>query len=310
MRRRSFSAVLALALVSCAGLRAQHSAVVGAHTVALRYVAPASCPDENAFLERLSRYSSVRREADASAAKTSIAILISPNGEGFSGQVRVVTPENTVFRQLVDAHCDALLDALALITAIATDRSQRDGSALPEMNHGPGDSSWALGAVAGVSSNSAPVALFPLGAYAEHRRHDWGLWGQYSLSLDYAASKRLDFDLGRAKFRWYTGRLAACPLGGSWQRFFYYGACALAEIGWLQGKGFSATGQHSDGGPWLAPGLGLITDLVLGPIELGWEGGLVAPVFKDRYFFSPDETVFRPKWVGLQTEFRLGWVIP
>ncbi len=331
---------LATVFVVCAGLPAPCWAAGGTQIVTVRYVAPAECPGEDSFQSRLFRYASVKASARGSVARTSIAVEIAPGGEGFSGRLEVVTPERTVSRQLTDEHCDALVEALALVSAIATDRLQHEvgqphrvGLRSPEATdrsrhqvsvpyaekrgspdlkdlevaRGP-RSSWALGAVGGVSSDLSPAALITLGVYGSRRQYHWGLWGHYAATLNYAQTKWLPYDSGKARFRWYGGRLSACPLGDA-SEVFSYGACAVAQLGWLHGRGTSARGGRSDGGPWLAPGLGLTANLLLGPIELGWDAGLVAPLVRDRYFFTPDETVFRAKWLGYLAEVRLGWVI-
>jgi len=147
-----------------------------------------------------------------------------------------------------------------------------------------------------------------MGAYLSVHRNDFGMAGHYFASLGFGQTEWLPYRLGDAKFIGFAGRFAACPVGSS-VRGFSYAACVITELGWLEGKGISKAGPTSTGGVWLAPGLGLTMSVVISRLELGFFSGVVSPVVRDRFYFAPDETVFRPPAIGLVAEMRLAWVI-
>lgn len=265
---------------------------------------------------RLRSYNSLAPE---SGAAISISVAIEPMADGFSGQLTVVTSLQTVTRRLSDTNCDALLDALALIAAIATDPAHRKVSAPYKPNAGTSKpirvdvrvgsgAIWTVGGTVGLESAATPVVLRTIGTYVSARRHDFGMTAHYSATLGFGRTEWLPYRLGDAKFTWLAGRFAACPVGSS-LRGFSYGGCAIMELGRLKGSGVSDVGPTSSGGVWLALGLGITTNVVIGRIHLGFLGSVVSPLVRDHFYFAPDETVFRASGIGLAAEMRLGWVI-
>lgn len=305
--------------VGCGAFSVQCRASTRRGSVALDYAAPSRCPAEDQFWVRFGRYSSVGTENEGNGVAASIAIAIEPSADGFSALLTVSTPAQKMTRRLSDAQCDALVDALALVAAIATDSTHRNVSApdrpkteiskpIPIRLTLGSPPTWILGVAFGLRNDATPVVLRTLGAYLGVRRNDFGMTGYYSAILDFGRTDWLPFRLGEARFTWFAGRVTACPIGSSVRRFSF-GVCALSEFGWLEGEGNSEAGPTSTGGLWVAPGLGLTASVVFSRFDLGFFGAAVTPILRDRFYFAPDETVFRPSGIGLVAEMRLGWVI-
>ncbi|HEY5958981.1 MAG TPA: hypothetical protein VIV60_20620 [Polyangiaceae bacterium] len=288
------------------------------HAVRLGYSAPSICPARDTVWQMLSRHTQVepaRFDADA----VSVELLVTSTDLGYSGQLSVKSPNRSIMRQLSDTNCLALLDALSLVAAIAMDTLHHDevtpGQPKPLAGKdGPNDRVeraipiWTMGTVVGLHRDVAPRVLPTLGIYSTYRRRDFGLLGQYFGALVVGRTPMMPYALGAARFTWFAGRMGACPLGSSVYGFTY-GACGMVEVGWLRGAGQSAIAPNVTDSLWLAPGVGLSTAVAVGSFELGWLGGMVVPVTRGRYYFAPDETIFRTRSVGLVAELRVGLAI-
>jgi hypothetical protein len=254
----------------------------------------------------------------ASETSAAIRLELASTEAGYSGRVSVALPGHTVERQVSDTRCEALVEALVLIAAIVLDPERRAFAATPQTKSSSTllisqrrlsvalPASWSVGLAGAMRTGVAPTALLTPGVYVAHRREHFGMVGHYQGSLTFGQTERLRFDLGEAEFAWGAGRFAACPVGGAGARISY-GVCGIAEFGWLRGQGLSITAANSTGGFWLAPGLGFTGNVDVGPLQFGAFGGALVPVVRDRYYFSPNETVHRSDWLGWVAEMRLAW---
>ncbi len=287
-----------------------------ARAVEFQYLVPPTCPDSNTAWRELTAYSPLALAPPGSDRFATILLEISATVDGYGGRVSVRLPGQHVERQLSDSRCDALLQALVLVAAIALDPAHRDAAATNQPKNSTilvnrhsfvtrSPRAWSVGLTAGLRSDVAPVVLATPGVYVSHRRTDFGMAGHYYGVLTFGQTKLMRFDLGEAKFTWGAGRFAACPLGGKVARFSY-GSCGIAEVGWLTGKGQATAAATTTGGLWLAAGLGLLATVDISALQLAGFGGALVPIVRDRYYFAPDETVHQPSWLGWLAEVQLG----
>lgn len=287
-----------------------------AAAVAFDYRAPSGCPEPDAAWQQLSAYAPVVLAPSGGAHSAAVLLEISTGDDGYSGRVRVTLSGRVVERQVSDHHCDALLEALVLVAAIALDPARRVEVAPPQPPKTRvlvssrslalrTPAAWSAGFAVGARTDVAPEVLATPEIYVAHRRTHFGMVGHYVAGLTLGRTKNLRFDLGEAKFTWAAGRFAACPVGGMVARVSY-GLCGIAEFGWLTGEGLSPAAPNTTGGIWVAPGFGLIANVDVGPFQLGALGGALIPIVRDRFYFAPNETVHRANWLGWLAEVSLG----
>lgn len=155
--------------------------------------------------------------------------------------------------------------------------------------------SWSIGVHAGLTAGVAPSLLFSVPFFLDVSRRT---------SSPFAPALRLRFvraDTGNdssggpnADFTWTLGTLDACPLAwpGNVDARFRLVPCARLEAGLLEAKGLDVTPARSYGRAWLAGGGAARASLrVVGGLFLEVEGGLVVPVFQDRFFVEPNTTL-------------------
>jgi hypothetical protein len=105
----------------------------GAEAVVLEWDAPGSCPDAAAVRRALAGYLGEAPSAEAGAAVRAVA-RVSERGGGYRLSLRTETPSGVTTRQTTASDCTVLVDATAVIVAIAVDPSTMlaRGAAAPE----------------------------------------------------------------------------------------------------------------------------------------------------------------------------------
>jgi hypothetical protein len=113
---------------------------------------------------------------------------------------------------------------------------------------------------------------------------------------------------GDAEFRWYAGRLTACPIGWPESGRLTVRGCAFAEAGALRGDGSNTQNARGSTAFWLAAGPS--TEIELGvtrSLAIALEAGITVPAFHDEFVFVPDETAHQVPavgaWIGIGGRF-------
>jgi hypothetical protein len=71
--------------------------------------------------------------------------------------------------------------------------------------------------------------------------------------------------------------------------------CLHGEGGALDAQGLGVSPERSEVRPWIAVGLlGRVRVVAISPFFLELSGGALVPLQRDRFYFEPDSTVFRP----------------
>jgi hypothetical protein len=103
---------------------------------------------------------------------------------------------------------------------------------------------------------------------------------------------------GAARFAWTLGTVDVCPLRWKSSPFALI-PCARVEAGKLDANGIGVVPVRSVARGWLAlAGVGRLRWSVLRSLSVDLEGGLRAPLIRDRFMFEPDITVYRPPSVS------------
>jgi len=146
-----------------------------------------------------------------------------------------------------------------------------------------------LRAAAMLEGAIAPEVAPGAAAGAELYRDRSGLFEpRFALTAHFAVGSTTA-SFGDATFRWYAGRLTACPLGWPEASVLTLRACAFAEAGALHGSGSNTQNPRGSTAFWLAAGPSAEIELRVNHLlALALEGGLTVPAFHDKFLFRPE----------------------
>jgi hypothetical protein len=276
-------------------LPARAQATPARERVHLAYDAPPACA-ARATLEAAvaARAPAVVFTPPADGARV-FAVVITQTDAGYQGSLAVGSTAGTSSRELAAARCDDLVQALALVIALAIDPAALSAppavTAPPPMVVRP--SPWRAAALVGggVSGGVTPGAAPAVAVEARLARR--GL-GHAALTALLGGSERSVGD-GDAAFRWLAGRGSLC-----WQ--LLHGpvdadACGHLEMGAINAEGSGIARAHQAARTWLAPGAHAAARWAGRRLLLEVQGGVSVPILRDRYFFDPGGTIHRT-WIA------------
>ena len=156
-----------------------------------------------------------------------------------------------------------------------------------------------VGGDASINGGIAPSTLLGFRAFVDvARERRGGFLGSMRAAIEHATTGDIDVQGGGARFTWTTFTLDFCPVRES-RSFLRIAPCARVEGGALAAEGTRVVPPRSDLRVWVALDALLRIDAILpGPFFLGAALGLRAPLLRDRFFFEPDVTIYRPPAVG------------
>jgi len=314
--------------------------------VRVTYVAPAACPTEAEFLDRVrSRVRRVRFAEPGELGRTFDVTLGAVTGDaGFLGRLEFIdTDGRRASRSLKGAACDELASSLALITALALDdriaeappdegslepsprptepsastpNTNTDLAAPPRLPEPPERARpgirrlrWELGVNAGVFSWVTASAARELGLYAElgSRIPSWSV----RLSAFDGRRSKSNPELGSADFAADWLRLEACPVAQTLAARFSLTPCAAFDAGRLRAAAKISNAQPQDI-VWAAgAAIVRLSWVYRERLVLGWDGELGFPFRHQSYGFqNPDGTILKvPSW-GVGAKFGVGVRFP
>ncbi|MES1174486.1 MAG: hypothetical protein ABUL62_09155 [Myxococcales bacterium] len=314
--------------------------------VRVTYVAPAGCPPDAEFQERVR--SRVQRahfaEPGELARAFDVTVSAVPEDAGFLGRLEFVdTDGQRASRSLKGAACDELASSLALITALAIDDRIAEappGEASPEPSPPPAEKStptqktnaevrapprlpeppdrsppvasplrWELGLNVGVLSWVTASAAPELGLYAELRSRlpSWSV----RLSAFDARRSKTNPDVGSADFVADWLRLEACPVALDLRAHFSLTPCAAFDAGQLRGTARTEGAKPQD--ILWAAGVALVrlSWVYRERLVLGGDAELGVPVtHRDFRIQNPDGSVLNVPNFGVGAKFGLGVRFP
>ncbi len=287
-------------------------------TFTLAYTASTSCPHERDFMQRLrSRTSAAERVSTSGDVEVAVSMEVLAGGaRGFIAWRRGT---DRTRRAVNGESCSEVASALALILALALDpdagaspapqsREPVEPKPAPSSRQplratapAPSASRWypMLGVAAGAAGGVAPGLRPYVGARAALGRDTGGLWApRAQLALSYARGTSRT-PAGSAVLSLWTLRAGLCPVN------FIHGAsfvrpCATFDLGRLSARGYATRDARAGAAPWYGPGLALgVGRRVLDACFVELEGGMIAPLVRDWFYFEPNESAARiPKVTG------------
>jgi hypothetical protein len=319
--RAGVRAVLIAALVAS-------PAVAAATPVTLRYEAPDRCPSASAFRagvdSRTPRANWVTPDQDQDA--TVLEVVLDLDDSGASG--RLIVKERgrppAAPRVVTDATCATVVDALALVAALAIDPQASLSPTLPGIPE-PSDAPdpppepaeppplsdrptrppargaappdeqaswrWSLGAQVGLSSALGQGSLQVVPLHADLRRFDAAWSPSARLGFSVLVPSEMVSPFGKARVLRYAGQLTLCPAGLDIETF-RFAPCAGVEIGMFQAEGLEVDQARTARELWAAALITVRTSARLGgPVLLDVEASVAVPVTRPRVIIEPDHLV-------------------
>jgi hypothetical protein len=327
-RRRSGAAVLAVAAVL--GSPEIASAQASTNDPRVEYEAPADCPPAIDFDRRLAGRTSSFEPHRGADAKPTLLVRITRSGHGSQthGDLSVRYADGAEARRVVNGDtCDSVVDALALMSAMALERAALDATkaavppapaappaepehtAMVPLDRQPG-AHVALGAGGGAAFGTAPVTSPDASAFLEIFGGRGSAWSPtVRAAFDYANSGSASVTGGGVKLVRSLGSLDGCPLVWSSGAFRLL-PCAHLEGGMLSASGLGVQPGRNALRPWVGA-VGRVRYVTAARLFLELSGGLLAPLVRDRFFFEPNSstTVFRAAPVSGFAGGALGFTI-
>lgn len=304
-------------LVISAALARSPAAAAPSETASLRYEAPPSCPDRDAFVSRVDARGGALTLADDAADTERVFVVRIDEQEGrFSGEVAIIADGRQTHRVVETEDCAELVDALALITVLAVDPVGAVAApaavvepAVVTQVPEPRPGRWfAIGVGVAGAVGVAPGGLptFPILAELDDRE-----LGRLRVGARWGRGTSEAGD-GAATFDWARIQVDGCPARATLELHGVgLGACAGTQIGALRGRGTQIAGARTASRPWVAPTLG---GYLRRPVSERWfaelDAGVAFPLVRDRFYFAPDTTIHRVPGVLVEAAIMLGVSFP
>jgi hypothetical protein len=280
--------------------------------VRIDYGAPSSgCPDAAGFLRALRERTTDFRQAMPDEQARTFTIHVAPMGSAYSGQLEVRGLTGSVAVRHVEAKsCDQVVNALALITALAISPSAlMDGpksadNAADKMAESTADRDrsptvqkiapsamqdeaqpwqWSAGMLGLMVTRVSPNLSYGGELFAEVEAPASSRWGPSFRLGAFFTQSRTEFAApadASARFQWFGAALEGCPVRlVGWGRRLAVAPCVTLHLGGLraQGRGISqpkkAASFWADAGPLLRLRLALTAR-----ISLEAHGALILPL--------------------------------
>jgi hypothetical protein len=279
------------------------------------YTAPAGCPSEQDFVQRVAERSLHERPAASDELALSFTVTLSEDADGVLGRVEFTDRDGTpVSRAVRGATCDEVASSIALVTALAIDaRAETEAAASASVRAPPAPTSeptppspphavaepvaerpvstlfFTAGFGGGFQSFVGPTGGLSLDAFLGVTSGPGG--GALRLSAWHLRAS--GSQAGReAVFRAWGGRFDACPLAFE-RRSVFATPCLAVDAGFLRAEGVESASlphPHDASIAWFAATLLGRAGVVLGGlVVLEAEGGLTLPLVRKEFGFSKPE---------------------
>jgi hypothetical protein len=285
-------------------------------TLDLDYAGDASCPDLAAFSALAQAKLETAGSAKVSSNSPRILVRLHAADVGFVGQLELSLPDVGAYsREVRGASCEEVANALAFVLALALTAKEPAAQpaseppsprsppvtptpAPPALSEQPltreppqSTGAWGFGAGAqlGVRTGLGPIWTTVGTAFVEVRRPSatpftLTLRGSFADAQTITRSDRS----GTTDFRWWAGRLEACPVLVKLFEPLSLLPCVGGHVGVLNGAGRPVTGQgHRPSKLWLDAVTTLRLELrLVSWLSIQAQGELLLPVIHYRFTFD------------------------
>ncbi len=331
--RTVYCAVVVAVLAVALGLT--RGALAAVPDVPIAYRAPASCPAEEGFVQRL-RSRLGLSQAPARLGRT-VDVQIALAEGRYVGKLTLVGADGrSTTKTLDDASCEELVDALSLVAALALETDDVEGTArapapTPAPAPAPARESASTPAPA-PARESAPapgapsrigVALGGLAAIGPAPRPLLGAalalhWtqpgaGLFTPTLELGGAASLSPEApeakGTASFAWLSARAAAYVVQWPPGAGVAFRAGVVGDFGVVVAHGRDTTSPATSSRPWASPGGIVGAEVPLGSrFAIQIAAALEAPLRRDLYAFGSTDFFHVPAVVGTASASLVAYV--
>ncbi len=324
MSRRALLAITSIAALTSPALATAEDV----QPVRVDYRAPPGCPDEAWFLAQLRARTQLFGYAPGDAPVQTFRVRVSSTARGVKGTLTIVDPSGrTSVREVAAASCDDVVDAVALMAALAVDsnavtspiRPTQSPTRIPEPAptrepsgsiSSTASSRWRLsaGVDIGFRTGLAPDALWEAPLFVELARDVPASLGgpSFRASFEHTATGAEVISPGAARFTWTAGRLDACPVRLGADKVGL-SPCARLELGALSGTGTGIANGREETRFWSATGALGRVDWRLGEgLYVEAEGGAMISLTREHYFFPPNTPIYDVPDLGASGSLGFG----
>jgi hypothetical protein len=312
------------------------------HAARVEYSVDATCPGQDDFLARVrARTDRLERTTPDDEATPVYRVSATVTEGAAHGRLEMVDPSGISARDVDGVTCEDVVDALALVLALAIDPNASSAPIAPALAP-PADALPAAappiapapvpprlhvsGAAAGeLTGGIAPKVLLGPTFYVEV---DWlredaagspesgravGPSLQVRpivdvrLALSLASTSTTSSTVGSADFSWTVGRAEVCPVGAFWGTVAAM-PCVRFDAGVLGATGRGVDVPSTKSRPWLAAGaLARVRWTIARPIFVEVDGAVLAPIVRDHFYFArPQTTVYDVPAAGAEAGAAVG----
>ncbi len=300
--------------------------------VKLVYEAPGACPSRTHVVEQLLSFSRRVRVTDDPEETRVYDLRIVVQNARFEGGATSSDRDADLPRRVRGRRCEDVARSLALFVALAVDpdagathtneststklpafpsEEGPSGAAPPPPAASPPPLALSLGSGAALLGGVMPaLAPAPL-VFVEAEFGRLWRWGGLGPSLRAWAAvaspqTRTSAD-GSFSLAWRAIGVVGCPLRRSVASGVDAAACLSLELGEHVAHGYNTAEARAPSGGWIASGLRVdVAWRVWGPLRFGLDIGMAAPWVRNRFFFQPNNEVFRPAFVGFRGGMDIG----
>jgi hypothetical protein len=300
-----------------------------AQAPSVAYVGPASCPSEAEFVVRLRARLGSSETTDA---RSTLDVRIAQEGRQYVGRLSLIDREGRSTTKELRGHgCDELVDALALVAALAV---RTEGPAAtaeerpppppvavaeppraeprPAERRAPAASRFGVAAGGLVTTGVSPTVL--LGGTLSI---DWA-WKPASafgpalgLGVIAAAAPDVTRPGGRASFTFVAARVDACIARFALGAVLAVRGCLLADAGVVHARGSDTVAPGSSSREWLSLGASSQFEVPLtARLAIRLTAGVEAPLRRDRYAFGDADFFVVPPVIATGSLLVAGYVWP
>ena len=311
-RRICYAREIAARVAMCCALvlAARGASAAGEEPLRIDYHAGASCPSEDAFLTAVRARTERWRQAIGPEASRRFVVEVASRGATVHGRLALTDRAGALANREVDgATCEVVVEALALMTALAIDPQaslapvpQRPPPPAPLLPAPPVRAiaapepalappvlwHFALGAHEDATSGETPDLMFGGNVFLEASVHrDSILAPSARLMVKLSKSSPFPTSAGTAHFSRLLGGVEVCPLrldvrGG----VLAFVPCGVFDAGTLHAAGSDTARARAESRIWLDAGAAARIEWVLTRrVALEVEGGALFPVTRDHFRF-------------------------
>lgn len=316
MRSRVWGTMFGVAMAAAApGARA-----ADAEPIALRYEAPAGCPDGATFFGEVTARTSRARARRAGEDARVLVVRIVRRGASFSGELTIEDArQRSSPRDVTGDSCAEVVSALGLVAALAVDPAASVAPRPPpaeveapaekkEPAPSEGEGTKLAGTLgAGAEASGRADLVMGLRVFGELELGGVALRlaAMRTFAVDRAAT------VGNVTLAWTTGAFELCPFRIDVAEDLGLRPCGAFAAGVLQAEGTGVRDAQSEARPWADAGAhARLSWIPARPLSLEIEGGATLALLRESFRFDPNVIAYQAPVIAGFVRFGAGVHFP